>query len=145
MGNAKALFVAHNDEDYAHVHIVARRSTPTDRGYDLEKSYRKLSKWAEAYEREHGGIQLRRFTGEQLGPTNSKSAGPTQETGPNCKGEGERDEPRGAEAASARQRFEPHPDRLFCELVGVVAAWATDAHLRPTRSGIRRRARRHGR
>ena len=28
MGNAKALFVAHNDEDYAHVHIVASRINP---------------------------------------------------------------------------------------------------------------------
>jgi Relaxase/Mobilisation nuclease domain len=28
MGNAKALFVAHNDEDYAHVHIVASNINP---------------------------------------------------------------------------------------------------------------------
>jgi Ti-type conjugative transfer relaxase TraA len=62
MGNAKALFTAHNDEDYAHVHIVASKINPdTGRAYDLEKSWRKLSTWAENYEREHGGvISLRR-------------------------------------------------------------------------------------
>jgi hypothetical protein len=32
MSNAKALFVAHNDEDYAHLHIVASRLNP-DTGY----------------------------------------------------------------------------------------------------------------
>ena len=37
MGNAKALFVAHNDEDYAHVHIVASKINPaTGRAYDLK-------------------------------------------------------------------------------------------------------------
>ena len=60
MGNAKALFVAHNDEDYAHVHIVASKINPdTGRAYDLAKSWRTLSTWAEGYEREHGGIQLK--------------------------------------------------------------------------------------
>ena len=60
MGNAKALFVAHNDEDYAHVHIVASKINPaTDRAYDLAGSWRTLSKWAEGYEREHGGVQLK--------------------------------------------------------------------------------------
>ena len=57
MGNAKALFVAHNDEDYAHVHIVASKINPaTGRAYDLAGSWRTLSRWAEQYEREHGGI-----------------------------------------------------------------------------------------
>ena len=57
MGNAKALFVAHNDEDYAHVHIVASKINPgTGRAYDLAGSWRTLSSWAEDYEREHGGI-----------------------------------------------------------------------------------------
>ena len=60
MGNAKALFVAHNDEDYAHVHIVASKINPeTGRAYDLAGSWRTLSTWAEAYEREHGGISAR--------------------------------------------------------------------------------------
>ncbi len=62
MANARALFVAHRDEDYAHVHIVASRINPeTNRAYNLTASYRTLSTWAEGYEREHGGvISLRR-------------------------------------------------------------------------------------
>ena len=60
MKNAKALFIAHDDEDYAHVHIVASKINPdTGRAYDLEKSYRKLSKWALEFEREHGGVHLK--------------------------------------------------------------------------------------
>jgi Ti-type conjugative transfer relaxase TraA len=56
MGNAKALFSAHNDEDYAHVHIVASKINPdTGRAYDLKGNYLKLSRWAEQYEREHSG------------------------------------------------------------------------------------------
>ena len=31
MENAKAIFVAHNDEEYAHVHIVASKINPGDR------------------------------------------------------------------------------------------------------------------
>ena len=57
MGNAKAIFVAHNDEDYFHVHIIASKINPaTGRAYDLAGSWRTLSKWAQAYELEHGGI-----------------------------------------------------------------------------------------
>src|SRR5215471_13360684 len=57
MENAKAIFVAHNDEDYRHLHIVASKINPdTGRAYDLKQSHRKLSRWAERYEREHGGI-----------------------------------------------------------------------------------------
>jgi len=68
MENAKALFVAHNDEDYAHVHIVASKINPdTGRAYDLAASWRTLSKWAEGYEREHGGIiSTRRETANEL-------------------------------------------------------------------------------
>ena len=57
MGNAKAVFVAHNDEDYAHVHIIASKINPeTDRAYDLKGSWRTLSAWAQDYELAHGGI-----------------------------------------------------------------------------------------
>ena len=57
MANAKAIFVAHNDEDYEHVHIIASKINPdTGRVYDLKGSWRTLSRWAEQYEREHGGI-----------------------------------------------------------------------------------------
>jgi Ti-type conjugative transfer relaxase TraA len=68
MKNAKALFVAHNDEDYAHVHIVASKINPaTGRAYDLARSQRTLSTWAERYEHEHGGIMCtRRETANEL-------------------------------------------------------------------------------
>jgi Ti-type conjugative transfer relaxase TraA len=68
MGNAKALFVAHNDEEYAHVHIIASKINPaTGRAYDLDRSQRTLSTWAERYEREHGGIiNTRRETANEL-------------------------------------------------------------------------------
>ena len=68
MSNAKAIFAAHNDEDYSHVHIVASRIDPaTGRSYDLAGSWRTLSKWAEAHEREHGGIvSTRRETANEL-------------------------------------------------------------------------------
>jgi hypothetical protein len=57
MGNAKAIFVGHNDEDYFHAHIVASKINPaTGRAYDLAGSFRKASVWAEQYEREHGGV-----------------------------------------------------------------------------------------
>jgi Ti-type conjugative transfer relaxase TraA len=56
MGNAKALFSSHNDEDYSHVHIVASKINPdTGRAYDLKGNYLKLSRWAEQYERDHSG------------------------------------------------------------------------------------------
>ena len=52
MGNARALFAAHNDEGYAHLHIVASKINPeTGRAYDLKGNYLKLSRWAEEYER----------------------------------------------------------------------------------------------
>jgi len=57
MENAKAIFVAHNDEDYTHVHIIASKINPaTGRAYDLAGSYRTLSRWAQDYELAHGGI-----------------------------------------------------------------------------------------
>jgi Ti-type conjugative transfer relaxase TraA len=57
MENAKAIFAAHTDESYSHLHIVASKIDPdTGRAYNLKGNYFKLSKWAEEYEREHGGI-----------------------------------------------------------------------------------------
>ena len=56
MGNARALFVAHNDEPYAHMHIVASKINPdTGRAYDLKGDWLKLSKWGEKYERDFSG------------------------------------------------------------------------------------------
>jgi hypothetical protein len=68
MKNARAIFVAHNDEDYAHVHIVASKINPeTGRAYDLKSNYLKLSAWAEGYERENGGIiSTRRVIANEL-------------------------------------------------------------------------------
>ena len=61
MENAKAIYAAHNDEDYAHVHIVASKINPdTGRAYDLKSDRLKLSAWAERYEREHGGVVCQR-------------------------------------------------------------------------------------
>src|SRR5580704_8279596 len=69
MGNARALFAAHNDEGYAHLHIVASKINPeTGRAYDLKGNYLHLSRWAEAYEREHNGgvVCTRREEANQL-------------------------------------------------------------------------------
>lgn len=68
MADAKAIFAAHNDEDYFHLHIVASKINPaTGRAYDLAGSYRKASVWAEQYERENGGIvNARRETANEL-------------------------------------------------------------------------------
>jgi hypothetical protein len=49
--NAKAIFVAHN-EDYAQVHIVASKiNAATGRVDDLAGSWRTLSRWALEYKR----------------------------------------------------------------------------------------------
>jgi Ti-type conjugative transfer relaxase TraA len=68
MENAKALFAAHTDEGYSHIHIVASKLNPdTGRAYDLKGNFLKLSKWAEQYERDHGGVVcLRRETANDL-------------------------------------------------------------------------------
>lgn len=57
MENARALFAFHGDEAHAHLHIVASKINPvTGRAYDLKGNYLKLSRWAEHYERAHGGV-----------------------------------------------------------------------------------------
>jgi Ti-type conjugative transfer relaxase TraA len=69
MGNARALFAAHNDEGYAHLHIVASKINPeTGKAYDLKGNWLKLSRWAEAYEIEHSGgvVCTRRQEANQL-------------------------------------------------------------------------------
>jgi Ti-type conjugative transfer relaxase TraA len=62
MGNARALFVAHADEPYAHLHIIASKIDPTTgRAYDLKGNFLKLSQWAESYERQFsGGVVITR-------------------------------------------------------------------------------------
>lgn len=68
MEGAKAFWVAHRDEDHAHLHIVASKINPeTGRAYDLKGDHFKLSKWAEQYERENGGVVcLRREEANKL-------------------------------------------------------------------------------
>ena len=57
MANAKAIFVCHGDERHPHLHIVASKVDPqTGRAYDLKGNYLKLSTWAHAWERDHGGV-----------------------------------------------------------------------------------------
>ncbi len=78
MKNAKAIFVAHNDEDYSHVHIVASKINPdTGRAYDLRENYLKLSRWAEGYERENGGVvcSRREDANELRGAIDRRDAG----------------------------------------------------------------------
>ena len=69
MGNAKAIIVAHTDEPYAHLHIVASKINPaTGRAYDLKGDRLKLSAWAQGYEEEHNGgiVCTRRAEANQL-------------------------------------------------------------------------------
>lgn len=56
-GDRQALIIAHNDEPQAHVHLLINRVSPED-GRHLKSSNDrlKLSRWAEAYEREGGQI-----------------------------------------------------------------------------------------
>lgn len=65
MGQARALFVVHNDEPHAHIHIVASRIDPeTGRAFYLKGNYLKLSRWAESYERRRNGRVLCRRRAE---------------------------------------------------------------------------------
>ena len=69
MSNAQAMFVAHNDEKYAHLHIVASKINPaTGKAYDLKGDRIELSKWAQKYERDFSGgiLCTRREEANQL-------------------------------------------------------------------------------
>ncbi|MEZ5817393.1 MAG: relaxase/mobilization nuclease domain-containing protein [Hyphomicrobiaceae bacterium] len=51
----QALIAAHSDKDHLHVHLIVNTVHPeTGRTAALKHSKLELSKWAEAYEREHG-------------------------------------------------------------------------------------------
>ncbi len=53
----QAVLVAHNDTDHAHVHILVNMVSPIDgRAASLSNSKLKLSKWAQAWELEHGQV-----------------------------------------------------------------------------------------
>lgn len=54
----QAMLVAHNDEPQPHVHLLVNTVHPvTGKTADLNRSKETLSRWAEAYEREHGQIR----------------------------------------------------------------------------------------
>ncbi len=52
---ARAVFIAHNDTDHAHIHIVASRLDPeTGRTLNSDNDWIKGQAWAVQWEREHG-------------------------------------------------------------------------------------------
>jgi hypothetical protein len=57
MEKAQAVFVAHNDTEHKHLHIVASRIDPTTgKTYSQEDDFTKAQAWGLKYEREHGQI-----------------------------------------------------------------------------------------
>ena len=55
--NREAVIVAHTDRAHSHVHIIVNRVDPTDgRMLSTSNDRRKLSEWANRWEREHGKI-----------------------------------------------------------------------------------------
>ena len=61
MEKARAIFIAHNDTDHAHLHIVASRINPETRlTFRDSYSHLKWQKWALKWEREHGQVQCQK-------------------------------------------------------------------------------------
>ena len=61
MEDRQAFVVAHNDTDHRHVHVVVNRVSAEDgRAASRGNDRLKLSRWAERWEREHGGIRCAR-------------------------------------------------------------------------------------
>ena len=57
--NHEAVFIEHLDTDHRHLHIVASRVCPTTgRTTNTGRDKRKLSQWAETWERDHGRIRV---------------------------------------------------------------------------------------
>ena len=55
----EAVFVEHRDKDHGHLHVVGSRVCPTTgRTVNTGRDQLKLSKWAEGWERDHGGIRV---------------------------------------------------------------------------------------
>jgi len=53
----QSLFIAHNDEEHAHLHVLCNRVSPVDgRMLSSSNDRLKLSKWAQGYEMERGHI-----------------------------------------------------------------------------------------
>lgn len=55
MENAQAVFIAHDDTDHKHIHIIASRIDPTTgKTFSQEDDFAKAQAWGLQYEREHG-------------------------------------------------------------------------------------------
>jgi hypothetical protein len=68
METARAVFVAHNDTDHVHLHIVASRINP-ETGKAFENAYieRTVNTWAKDYELEHGAVHcVARLNAQEL-------------------------------------------------------------------------------
>ena len=61
MEDRQAVVVAHNDTDHRHLHVVVNRVSAEDgRAANRSNDRLKLSRWAERWEREHGGLRCER-------------------------------------------------------------------------------------
>ena len=61
MEDRQAFVVAHNDKAHPHVHVVVNRVSAEDgRAVSRGNDRLKLSRWAERWEREHGGVRCER-------------------------------------------------------------------------------------
>lgn len=57
MEDALAVFIAHNDRDHRHVHVIASRiNAATGKAYARENDFAKRQAWAQQWERERGQI-----------------------------------------------------------------------------------------
>jgi hypothetical protein len=57
MENAQAVFIAHDDTDHKHLHIIASRIDPTTgKTFSQADDFTKGQRWALQYEREHGQV-----------------------------------------------------------------------------------------
>ena len=61
LGLHECQYVAfiHRDRDHAHVHVLTNRVREDGRAASVSNDAHKLSRWAEEYERDHGGIIVR--------------------------------------------------------------------------------------
>jgi hypothetical protein len=72
--HCQAAFIAHNDTDHPHVHVVVNRVSPeTGELLNLWQSQKRLSKWAMSYEQERGKV----FCGERVENWNKRAQGQT--------------------------------------------------------------------
>ena len=61
MEDRQAFVVAHNDTRHPHLHVVVNRVSAEDgRAANRSNDRLKLSRWAERWEREHGGLRCKR-------------------------------------------------------------------------------------